>query len=452
MGRVYKVALPVVGKIAALKVLYPNPTLLELLGIGRLRYLFIEEAKVLASFRHPNIAEIWSFGEVDGRPHYLMDYYCNNVGMMIGETYRVENPTRKLPVEWSLRYAHQCLEGLACLHEAGLVHRDIKPYNLLLTDLDTVKICDFGLSKFRGESFSGPPQLKVGTPGYAAPEQAEDPDRVDGSADTYSVGVLLYRMITGHLPGDAPEMERFPQPVQADGAPPLQWDDFFHKALHRNPGERFTSAAGMLTGLTKLADAWRKQEEAACREDRKAEHRKMLPSPTRERIREDCRKVLARNARETFQTDRLMRPRSYVRNAFRLLDEEWILDEATGRTWQRSGSMYPVTWPEAKAYVNGLNRKADGGFSDWRLPTIPELMTLLELPSPDGAWCMRPLFDRRQNRLWSCDRRSFNSAWFISVDIGFLAWQDMTGYYYVRAVRSSMGSSPPSPIDTGETP
>ena len=83
------------------------------------------------------------------------------------------------------------------MHHAGIIHRDIKPYNLLVTDHDTIKICDFGFSKVRGENFSGPPTLKFGSAWYAPPEQEDNPDSVDFSADLYAVGITLYRMLTG---------------------------------------------------------------------------------------------------------------------------------------------------------------------------------------------------------------------------------------------------------------
>ena len=106
---------------------------------------------------------------------------------------RLEAPTRRIRPDRAAGYALQLLEGLSCLHYAGIVHRDIKPHNLLLSDDDTLKICDFGLSKLHGDRFAGPPQLKVGSPGYAAPEQQTGPDRVDPRADLYAAGVV-------HLP------------------------------------------------------------------------------------------------------------------------------------------------------------------------------------------------------------------------------------------------------------
>ena len=185
MGRIFKVVHPVIGKIAALKLLDPNPLLMELVGAEKLRDMFVSEATTLAGLRHPNIASILEFDETDGKPFYLMDYYVNNLGVMIGESNRPDYPSRIISIEKAIYYIRQTLQGLDCLHHHDIIHRDIKPHNLLITDQDTVKICDFGLSKLRGEQFAGPPSLKVGSAWYAPPEQEEEPDAVDISADLY---------------------------------------------------------------------------------------------------------------------------------------------------------------------------------------------------------------------------------------------------------------------------
>ncbi|MEJ2164958.1 MAG: DUF1566 domain-containing protein [Desulfobacterales bacterium] len=112
-----------------------------------------------------------------------------------------------------------------------------------------------------------------------------------------------------------------------------------------------------------------------------------------------------------------------------------MTDRATGLVWQQSGSEFPITWPQAKAYIENLNSARFAAGSTWRLPTIDELITLLtEFPRGEDH-CIEPIFDRTQKSIWSCDRRSFTAAWYVSIDMGYVAWQDFTGYYHVRAVR-----------------
>jgi serine/threonine-protein kinase len=104
--------------------------------------------------------------------------------------------------------------------------------------------------------------------------------------------------------------------------------------------------------------------------------------------------------------------------------------------WEQSGSEYPLTWPEAGVYVQGLNRDRFAGQVNWRFPTVDELCSLITESPGVHAYCLAPPFDRGQKYLWSADRRSFNAAWFVSIDLGFVFWQDLTCHYYIRAVCS----------------
>jgi serine/threonine-protein kinase len=168
MGRVYKAMLPVVEKVVAVKRLEPHEHMLRLLGRDQVESLFYTEARILANTRHANLAPLFDFDHDEaGRPFFVMEYLCMNLGTLIGETYEMERPTRSLPPERAARYITQTLEGLARLHYAGIIHRDIKPYNLLLTDDDRVKIIDLGLSRLRGEIKALPETFKIGTPFYA---------------------------------------------------------------------------------------------------------------------------------------------------------------------------------------------------------------------------------------------------------------------------------------------
>lgn len=226
MGKVFLVELPPIGKIAALKLFSPDTMLAKLMGRETLRDLFIREAATLALLRHPHVVGIHDVDEVNGDPFFVMDYYADNLGALIGEHYMVERETRTMRIDRALAYTRQTLEGLACLHDAGIIHRDIKPYNLLLTPWDTIRICDFGLSKLRGEPFRGPANLNVGSPFYAAPEQEKNPDQAGPATDLYPVGVMLYRMLTGRLPSEAPFSSAFRPPSHLNPDLDDHWDQW----------------------------------------------------------------------------------------------------------------------------------------------------------------------------------------------------------------------------------
>jgi serine/threonine protein kinase len=429
---VYKVKLPVVGKVVALKLLAPHPNLVDLLGEEEVKRRFVAEALTMAHLRHPNLLAIWDFDESEGRPFLVMEYYCNSLGVMIGEHYEVERPSRVLSVEKALHYVRQVVFGLSCLHEAGIVHRDIKPYNVFITDEDTVKIGDFGLSKLRGERVSGPKNLVVGSPYYAAPEQERAPEAVDGRADLYSVGVMLYRMLAGVLPIDGwTRLSRLnPDLDQA-------WDAFVEQAVASEREERFSSGRAMLAALDELAAQWEEKKEKACRLPEPPSSEAQTAVETGRPLRAEEVRVRPRDARRIFGLDGLWRPERYLANDLRAGgDRATVTDAATGLMWQQGGSDYPVNWEDAKAYVGRLNLERFSGFDDWRLPTVNELMSLLIPPPRIVDLCIASVFDSGKRWLWSCDRRSATAAWYVSADMGFVYWQDRTCYYYVRAVRS----------------
>jgi len=427
MSKVFKVELPVIGKIAALKLLEPDPLLADLIGIQKIRDLFISEAKKLAELRHPNIVEIWNFDETDGKPYYLMDYYFNNLATMIGETRWTDRPSRIIPLDKAIFYTRQILSGLACLHHAGIIHRDIKPFNILLNDQESVKICDFGLSKLRGETVAAPSNLKIGSAWYAPPEQEADPENVNSSADLFSAGVTLYRMLTGNLPLETPE-----RPSKYNPDLDEAWDDYLIRSIARDPSTRFDSANDMLNQLNSLNAAWHKRKDNICLIADNPNQTQAVPKTLR--LRYLPTKIAPREARRFFGVDELWRPENYVDNNFTPNPNGTITDETTGLVWQQKGSKYPLTWQQAAAYVAEINQLRHATRDTWRLPTVDELMSLLTVTPHGEDFCIEPIFDSRQRALWSSDRRSYTAAWYVSADMGFVAWQDFSAYYYVRAV------------------
>lgn len=428
MGKVFKIEYPVTGKICAMKLLDPQPLLVDLLGQQAIEEMFTAEAITMARIRHPHITEILDFDSHQGKLYYIMEFYCNNLGTMIGEGLITEDQSRVLSVEKAIHYTRQTLEGLACLHHAGIIHRDIKPFNLLLTDLDAIKLCDFGLSKLRGETLKGHQSLKIGSPYYASPEQEADPENVDMTTDLYSVAVMMFRMLTGRLP-DSPDQAPSRYNPDLDD----HWDAFILKGMAGNPEDRHTSAKEMIRELDDLARHWQEKKAAICAApaDLFDDPRTDIPHVT---VRDQARKTSKTEARTIFGLNERMQPASYVTNRFTCRSGEILCDETTGLCWQQSGTPYPVNWNEAGDYVRQLNQERFGGYDTWRLPTINELATLIT-PTPQGSdHCMEPVFDPGQKWLWSCDRCTYITAWYVSLDMGFVAYNDFSSYYHVKAV------------------
>ncbi len=429
MATVYKVEMPVTDKVVALKLMTPPSLLVDIMGEEELKHLFISEAVTMTGLHHPNIADVWDVDEHDGKPFFIMEFYCNNLGLFIGETFRVEERSRVLEVEKVFHYGRQVLEGLACLHQAGIIHRDIKPYNILITDQDTVKIADFGMSKLHGDPFPGPGNLKVGSPFYAAPEQEQNPDDVDERADLYSTGVMLYRMLTGELPDHHAAGGNKSITILDE-----EWHDFLRVAVAKNPAERFQSAGDMLHNLMELEKRWHEKKENVCRFYVPPENETTGDPDERNILRSEAAKIKPSKARNYFGLDNLWRPLARFTNDFETREGGIVVDHTTKLIWQQAGTPYHVTWEQAHHYIDRLNNDSFAGRQNWRLPTVNELTSLLTVKMDIGDYCIDPIFDSSKKWLWSADRRSYVAAWYVSMDMGFVAWQDFSCYNYLRAV------------------
>jgi len=408
--------------VRALKLLRPRPELAALLGAEELRRRFLAEAQALAGLRHPHLVRVREVQQ-DPPVFYVMDYFCQSLDGLIGPCLRPEEPTRPLSLDLALDYAAQTLSGLMALHQAGIVHRDLKPANLLLGDDGRVQIGDLGLSRLRGEARPAPPNLLVGSPDYAAPEQVADAEAADGRADLYSLGVSLHRMLCGRLPQPGIPASQ----LNPDLGP--AWDEFFARALAQRPAGRFAEAGEMAAALQGLAADWHERRQRVC-DQAPVPPAGPLAAPL---PRSQPRRLPLAQAQEALGLDGLWRPRAYWPRQFQALGAGTVRDPDAGLLWQQGGSPQPLTWDQAPAYVRALNLRGLAGRRDWRLPTAEELLTLL---GPPGAhdFCGHQAFDPLPDRLWSADRATFRAAWYLSLTVGFVGRMDFSCHNSVRAV------------------
>jgi serine/threonine protein kinase len=196
MGAVYEVEHAPLGKRLAAKVLLP-----ELARRPRLLERFRREARAASATGHENIVEVTDLGQTPQRAPFLV------MELLQGRTLGAELKKGPISPERAVHVARQILSALAAAHSHGIVHRDLKPENIFLikrgSDNDFVKVLDFGIAKMLDEvddrELTQAGQV-VGTPTYMAPEQAKGDKTIDGRADLYAVGAMLYRMVTGHRP------------------------------------------------------------------------------------------------------------------------------------------------------------------------------------------------------------------------------------------------------------
>jgi len=198
---------------------------------------FETEAKAMAKLNHSNLVGIYDFGSVDGMLFIIMEYIP---GRSLFDTAHGQAVDQ---IEAATLIAEMC-HGLHHAHEAGMLHRDIKPVNVLIDDEARPKIVDFGLAKPLGEN--QPQGIVFGTPGYTAPEVVSNPYAVDQRSDIFSVGVMLHELLTAELP--KPEYVTASELSGSD----VRFDNIIAKAIHPNPLDRYRSAGEMAKELEDL--------------------------------------------------------------------------------------------------------------------------------------------------------------------------------------------------------
>jgi eukaryotic-like serine/threonine-protein kinase len=247
MGEIFLATDDVLGREVAVKVLAERYALDE-----SLRERFKREALAAARLSgNHNIVTIFDVGEHDGRPIIVMEYLA---GGSLEKRIDGKKPFETAQV---LDWLDEAAAALDAAHEAGIVHRDVKPGNLLLDDRDHVKVADFGIASAAGmDSFTQTGTI-LGTAGYLSPEQARG-ERATAASDRYALGVVAWELLTGRRPfqSQTPTVEALahvnapvPSVHAANWALPASFDAVFERALAKDPAERYAHASDFVSEL-----------------------------------------------------------------------------------------------------------------------------------------------------------------------------------------------------------
>jgi serine/threonine-protein kinase len=251
MGQVYLAEDINLRRLVALKFLPHDLTRNE-----EAKQRFLQEARSASTLDHPHICNIHEIEEThDGRIFICMAYYE-------GETLKDKIAARPLDVEAALEIAIQICDGLSRAHEAGIVHRDIKPGNIMITDRGRAKILDFGLAKLAGDAQLTRTGMTVGTALYMSPEQAQG-RKVDQRSDVWSTGVVLYEMLTGSRPFRGANSTAVIYSILHDKPAPItkikrdlpqELENIVERCLRKDASERYQTAAELRDGLKRARD------------------------------------------------------------------------------------------------------------------------------------------------------------------------------------------------------
>jgi len=301
---IYKAVDPGIGRVVAIKMMTgafrENPELLQ---------RFYREARSAGKLQHPNIVTIYDLGEHDGNPYLVMEFL---EGQSLENVIRTHSP---ISLEEKLDIVIQVCEGVGYAHERQIIHRDIKPANVMFVQDRRVKIVDFGIARVGNDGMTRPGQI-MGSIHHISPEQI-NVGNVDARSDIFSIGVLLYQLLTAKLPFEGRDTGETLMKILHEPPPPLQQfliayppelDEIIDRVLAKDRELRFQAAQDLAFELTHIQERLRREWAAeylkAAEEARAAGHLSRAKEQLLQVLkidRQDVRAALPRELKQQIQ-------------------------------------------------------------------------------------------------------------------------------------------------------
>jgi serine/threonine protein kinase len=256
MADIYLSKQPGLDRDVAIKILNPYIVAEDPNFVNRFR----REGRAVAALRHPNIIQVFDFDNVDDTYFLVMEYIEGRTLKQVLQ--ELAEKGQVLTMEEALRIVGQVGDALDYAHQQGCLHRDVKPSNIMVTRRGEAILMDFGIARIMGSAVQTTEGIISGTPAYMSPEQGRD-DKVDYRSDLYSLGIVLYEMLTGNVPftGDTPlavmmKHERDPLPPLSRERPdlPQAVGLVLNRVLAKDPDRRYQSAYEMIEALHQALD------------------------------------------------------------------------------------------------------------------------------------------------------------------------------------------------------
>lgn len=251
MGIIFRAKDPELNDIVAIKVIqfYPG---MEDYKREEYKKRFKREAQAARRLKHPNIVTIYDVDEYRGSPYIVMEYI---EGRSLDE---IRRESGTIPLDKAIKYGRELASALDYAHSKGVIHRDVKPSNILIDRNDDVKVVDFGIAKLIDSDLTQPYQI-LGSPSYMSPEQITGGE-LDGRSDVFSAGIVFYYLLTGRKPFEADNISLIIQkilndtpelPTKINPLLPQQTDYVLLKALSKDPKDRYATVSEFIESLAK---------------------------------------------------------------------------------------------------------------------------------------------------------------------------------------------------------